>query len=552
MKKFLLFAAVFAAALLVLVSCSGNGGTEDTETDTAVETEPASAGEVAIDDVDFSAYAAADGNERVFYEIFVGSFSDSDGDGVGDLRGIINRMDYLNDGDDESGKSLGVEGLWLTPVFKSTTYHKYNVNDYYTVDPKFGTNDDLKELVDLCHERNVKVILDLPINHTGSGCEWYGKFVKAHRQGDTSDPYYDYYCFYKKGETPPAGRSFGQISGTDDYYECNFDAGMPELNFDNEDVRQEVVNVAKYYLDMGIDGFRFDAAKYIYFGDNAKSAEFWMWYIGELKKISPEVYTVAEVWDGDGITDLYYPALNCFNFTTSQVSGLIAETAKAGDVNKYTAYVQRYINRVKGLNEDAMMIPFVSNHDMDRAAGFVTVASGQMAMAANVYILNPGSPFIYYGEELGMRGSRGGALTDANRRLAMIWGDGDTIKDPEGSTYPASSQTDQTAEDQKSDASSLYSRYKKLIMVRKANPEIAKGEYKALSFSGTKLGGFVSTYEGSSVCVIHNTSGSSVTVDLSGVTTEQFKAIAAVVGEEDAKLEGTTLTVGGRTSVVLR
>ncbi|MBQ7670862.1 MAG: hypothetical protein IJS45_09105 [Clostridia bacterium] len=553
MKKLLLLAAVLAAVLLVLVSCSGNGAESDTETETSSEPDVTASGEIAIDDVDFSSYVKADGNERVFYEIFVGSFSDSDGDGVGDLRGIINRMDYLNDGDDTSGKSLGVEGLWLTPIFKSSTYHKYNVNDYYTVDPKFGTNDDLKELVDLCHERNVKVILDLPINHTGTGCEWYGQFVKAHRQGDTSDPYYDYYCFYTKGDEVPAGRSFAQVSGTEDYYECNFDNAMPELNFDNEDVRREVVDIARYYMvDVGVDGFRFDAAKYIYYGDNAKCVEFWKWYISELKSISPDVYTVAEVWDGDGITDLYYPALNCFNFTTSQVSGLIADTAKAGDVNKYTAYVQRYVEKVKSLNEDAMMIPFVSNHDMDRAAGFLTVASGQMAMAANIYILNTGSPFIYYGEELGMRGSRGGAQTDANRRLAMIWGDGDTIKDPEGATYPASSQTDQTAEKQKADATSLYTRYKELIMVRKANPEIAKGEYKALSFTGMKLGGFISTYEGSSVCVIHNTSGSSVTVDLSGVTSEQFKAIAAVVGEEDAKLEGTTLTVGGRTSVVLR
>ena len=106
-------------------------------------------------------------NHRVFYEIFVGSFSDSDGDGIGDLRGIINRMDYLNDGNPESGNSLGVEGLWLTPVFLSPSYHKYDVTDYYQIDPSFGTEEDLKELIALCHERDVKLILDLPLNHTG-------------------------------------------------------------------------------------------------------------------------------------------------------------------------------------------------------------------------------------------------------------------------------------------------------------------------------------------------------------------------------------------------
>ena len=130
-------------------------------------------GEAIVDDVSFYGRAPADSLDRVFYEIFVGSFSDSDGDGTGDLRGIINRLDYLNDGDPTSGLSLGVEGLWLTPVFKSPSYHKYDVTDFYTVDPAFGTAEDLAELIRLCHERNVKVILDLPINHTGTDNRWY-------------------------------------------------------------------------------------------------------------------------------------------------------------------------------------------------------------------------------------------------------------------------------------------------------------------------------------------------------------------------------------------
>ena len=128
----------------------------------------AASAETAVEGVTFhEGWDVQDAN-IVFYEIFVGSFSDSDGDGIGDLRGIINRMDYLNDGDPQSGLSLGVEGLWLTPIFLSPTYHKYDVTDYYTVDPQFGTMDDLKELADLCHERGVKLILDLPINHTGN------------------------------------------------------------------------------------------------------------------------------------------------------------------------------------------------------------------------------------------------------------------------------------------------------------------------------------------------------------------------------------------------
>ena len=508
-------------------------------------------GEAVLNDVSFFTEEDTQDNNRVFYEIFVGSFSDSNGDGIGDLRGIINRLDYLNDGDPDSGLSLGVEGLWLSPIFKSGSYHKYDVNDYYAIDESFGTEADLVELLEECHARNVKVILDLPINHTGPLHAWFGSFRLAHRQGNTDDPYYDFYTYYHEGDTPPPGRVFQPLSGTDDYYECNFSGDMPELNYDSEAVRQAVFDIAKYYLDLGADGFRFDAAKYVYFGDHARSVEFWKWYIGELKKIKPDVYTVAEVWDSYGVTDLYYPALNCFDFTISQSNGLIAETAKKGNANAFTSYVEAYICRVQSMRSDAMLLPFIANHDTDRAAGYLTVASGQMQMAANLYILSPGSPFIYYGEELGMRGSRGGANTDANRRLAMLWGDGDTVSDPAGSTYDASKQIETTAKDQLADGNSLLSYYKRLIMIRKANPEIARGEYKALSIP-SKMGGFTATWNGNTIIVLHNPTGSTLTIDLSAISGVPVTQLAAVIGMEDASLDGAVITLGASTSCVLR
>ena len=508
--------------------------------------------EVAVTVQSFTDYATND-NERVFYEIFVGSFSDGDGNGTGDLRGIINRMDYLNDGNDFDGKSLGVEGLWLTPIFKSPSYHKYDVTDYYQIDPMFGTEDDLKELLDLCHQRNVKVILDLVINHTGSQNAWFKAFQQAHKDGNADDPYYDFYTWRSHDDPNPAGRTFAVVSGTRDFYECNFSGDMPELNYDNDAVRQAVLDVAKYYLDLGVDGFRFDAAKYVYFGDHAKSEAFWEWYLSELRAYKPDIYTVAEVWDSDGITDQYFPAVDCFDFTVSQANGLISDTAKAGNVNTYVSYVQKYIENVTAKREDARYIPFITNHDMDRAAGFLTVASGHMKTAANLYILGPGSPFIYYGEELGMRGSRGGANTDANRRLAMLWGDDDKVKDPSGTTYDKSKQADTSAQAQLADGNSLYSYYKQLIEVRKANPEIARGTYTALRFPEGKAGGFVSEWQGNTVCVLHNTSMHEATVDLSAATDLTFTTVAAAVGVEGtASLDGSTVTIGAQTSVVLR
>ena len=540
-------AMALALALLLLLSGCGK-----TKMDYSGAYPLSKSGEAVLSDAYFAKAARSEDNYRVFYEIFVGSFSDSDGDGTGDLRGIINRLNYLNDGQPANGMSLGVEGLWLSPVFPSGSYHKYDVNDYYSVDPAFGSVDDLKELVELCHKRGVKVILDLPINHTGQLCSWYGQFVKAHRDGNTADPYYDFYCWYGPGDTAPAGRRFEPITGTQDFYECNFSNEMPELNFDSDAVRQAVLDVAEYWLDLGVDGFRFDAAKYIYLGENQRSAEFWQWYVGELKALNPDVYTVGEVWDSDGVTDVYYSAMNCFDFTTSQAEGLIAMTAKKGNVNTYTAYVDRYLDTVQAINPDAMIVPFIANHDTDRAAGYLTVASGHMKMAANLYLLSSGSPFIYYGEELGMRGSRGGANTDANRRLAMLWGDDDTVRDPQGTTYDAENQLKETVRDQLGDGGSLLSYYKKLIAIRLANPEIARGDYTALRLPDTKVGGFLSTWNGSTVCVIHNTTISTAELDVSAVTGQEFKTLAAVIGMEDAELNGTTLRIGGQTSVVLR
>ena len=487
------------------------------------------------------------GNARVYYQIFVGSFSDSNGDGLGDLRGIINRFDYLNDGDPNSGMSLGIEGIWLSPIFTSPTYHKYDCNDYYEIDPKFGTMEDLKELVDLCHGRGVQIILDLVVNHTSTRHVWFQKFLTAHQNYDESDPYYDFYTW---GTGSQPGRSFHKLGNTSHFYEGNFSNEMPELNYDNPNVRQALVDVAKFYLDLGVDGFRFDAAKYIYYGEAERNTDFWDWYMAQLRSIKPDVYSVAEVWDGDGVTIPYNSSTNCFNFTMSQVGGQIAQTAANGDPGVLARYIESYLQQIRALRPDAMLCSFIANHDMDRTAGFLPISNGRAFVGANLNILTPGSPFIYYGEEIGLRGSRGGANTDANRRLAMLWGDGDTVKDPIGADYDSAGRNG-TVADQLPNGKSLYNHYKKLIAIRQANPEIAYGEFKALELEGTKAGGFLSTWQGNTVCVLHNTSTDEAKIDLSQIPGFSFESFTAV-GLGSAKIEGTILTLDGQTSVVLR
>ncbi len=538
MKKYI---SLFLALILLLSAAACGSPPAQTPDETPQEPQtPEEVETVIIPD-------PVDDNYRTFYQIFVGSFSDSNNDGIGDLRGVINRFDYLNDGNLLSETSLGVQGIWLSPIFSSPSYHKYDATDYYEIDWRFGLESDLVELIELCHERNVKLILDLVVNHSSSQHPWFIEFKEARSKGDTENPYYDWYTCVTEAEKV-GGRTYQKIAGVDCWYECNFSGDMPELNFDNEEVRQAMLDVAKYYLDLGVDGFRFDAIKYIYFGDTAASVDFWEWYMSELRSIKPDIYCVGECWSGENEIIEYYSAMNCFNFAMSQAEGVAASAAKGLSISKFTNYVESFQGKISGLNPDSMAMSFLSNHDMDRIGG-AFILENNMRMAANLYLLSPGSPFIYYGEEIGMRGSRGGENTDANRRLAMLWGDDDLIRDPVGATYGKDKQIQTTVADQLADENSLLRYYCRLLTVRHSYPAIARGSYTAID--GDKyVGGFIVEYEGEKIAIIHNISAEESSIgDLDGMV---FSEICEVLGMGSASLDGGVLTLGPQTSVILK
>lgn len=539
MKKTKYVFSLALSSLILLASCGSDAENVDPD---LIQWEKEVLGEDMVD--------PTDDNYRTFYEIFSCSYSDSNGDGFGDLKGITNRLDYLNDGNVNSGKSLGVQGIWLTPIFSSPSYHKYDVSNYYKIDSKLGTLDDLKELLNECHKRNVKLIIDLVINHTSSNCVWFTEFKKAHQNDDTESKYYDYYQWY---ETTPAGHTSQSISGTRHYYECNFSGSMPELNYDNQDVYEEMVNVAKYWIDQGVDGFRFDAAKYIYLNDSNKNVSFWNKYVKDIKDYAKasyqkDLYTVAEVWDSDGIILPYNSSTNTFNFSVAQSEGYISNAVKSQDGNSYTSYITNFLNKLKGINPDAMLTQFIANHDTDRAAGYLTVASGDAYMAANLYLLCCGSPFIYYGEEIGMKGSRGSAMTDANRRLAMLWGDEDTIRNPQGSTYRIENQINGTVQDQINSKSSLLTRYRKLIQIRTKYDAIRKGSYSQVKNSDS-LGIFKVVYNDETIYVVHNLGVEDVEFDLSALNATE---ILEQIGMNPSSIKNGVLNIGARSSVILK
>lgn len=509
--------------------------------------------EYAIKDELLMPQSGSADNSKVYYEIFVRSFSDGNGDGIGDFKGVINRLDYLNDGDPKSGKSLGIDGIWFMPIMKTGSYHGYDVTDYYDTNPSYGTLSEFDELVSACAERGIDVIIDLVLNHTSSYHPWFKQAKEAVRSGDLANKYVGWYSlstakktskWYEIGTTP---------DGVTYYYEGNFSSDMPELDYDNPEVKAEIVRIIEFWLARGVKGFRLDAVPYIYFDEHTKNIEFLKWFRAECERIDPAVYIIAECWRGQTIVEQYYEAVNCFDFILSGGEGEVAfATKEFFGVEQLTSHIQSYYDGVWGSNPNAVPAPFLSNHDQDRSAGWLSAEDGTLQMAANIYMLLPGVPYIYYGEEIGIKGSRGAASTDANRRLRMLWGDGDTVANPPGATYAESSQPKQTVREAITDGDSIYNHYKRLIMLRRANPEIANGSYTALRFDGYfSFGGALHTYNGGSVAVLHNTSELPLTIDLS-LYLNGALTLRGFAGFGEATLDKTTLTIDGRTSVVIR
>lgn len=488
----------------------------------------------------------------VFYEIFLGAFSDSNDDGIGDFQGLTNRLDYLNDGDDNSGKSLGIDGIWLMPIMPSPSYHKYDVRDYKNIDPNYGTLEDFELFMEAANARGIHVIIDLVLNHTSDQHPWFKAAKTAAREGDWSNKYLDYYTIVESEERV-SNRTY-YLFYDNLYYEGNFSSSMPELNMDNPDVKLEIEEIVQFWYDLGVYGFRLDAAKYIYLNDTDKNLEFWNWFVETCKAIKEDTYIVGEVWSSESEIAEYYEAFSNFDFGMSQSQGVIASVAKGIDeVNWYVSYLNLYRNIVTQRNANAILTPFISNHDMNRAAGYLDVDDYTMQNAANLYILTYGNPFIYYGEEIGMKGSRASENTDANRRLAMLWGDKDTVADPFGSTYDEDNQTNGTVRSQLNDETSLYNHYKKLLMLRNANPEIARGTYTPLDFTSYYyFGGFLTTYEDSTVGVFHNIGDEDLVIDLSIYTDYSFSIVRGFVGEGSASLNGQILTISANTSTILK
>ncbi|KAF0111515.1 MAG: alpha amylase catalytic subunit [Chloroflexi bacterium] len=412
----------------------------------------------------------------VFYEIFVRSFYDSNDDGIGDFNGITEKLDYLNDGNPETNTDLGITAIWLMPIHPSPSYHGYDVLNYYGVNPEYGSLADFKHFLEEAHKRGIKVIIDLVLNHTSN----QHPFFKDASSMEGS-AYHDWYVWSPENEGN-RWHSAG-VGPTSNYYYGYFCDCMPDLNFKNPKVTEQMEKVTEYWLsEIGVDGFRIDAAKHLIEEgdklDNTKATHDWFkQFYTFYKEVNPNAFVVGEVSASDARVAATYAGDQMdmvFNFELA--SGFV-NSANGGSVSG----IGSAVTFIEKDNPDWTFGTFLTNHDQNRVMSVVGGNIDKAKVAATFLLTSPGTPFIYYGEEIGMEGTK----PDEDIRKPMQWSDnshaGFTTTTPWrelGENYMAANVQAELA-----DPDSLLNYYKELIRLRTQYPVLSIGGYTHVSVS---------------------------------------------------------------------
>ena len=438
-------------------------------------------------------------NDTVFYEIFVRSFYDSNGDGIGDLRGLIEKLDYLNDGDPATTSDLGVTGIWLMPICPSPSYHGYDVTDYRGVEPDYGNWEDFHALIEAAHARGIKVIVDFVMNHSS---DQHPLFLAS---TSPRSPYRNWYIWSAQdpGYLGPWGQQVWYFRNGA-YYFGLFWSGMPDLNYANPDVKNEMFDVAKFWLTTGhVDGFRLDAIKHIFEdGPVMENVPATFQFLQDFRRfyrnVDANAMTVGEVasptnqiapyCDGTGVDF-------CFEFplATAIINGVNSDQL-AG----IKAQMQSVLNSYPYLQ----YAPFLTNHDHDRVFGRFGQDITKMKLAAAVYLTLPGVPFLYYGEEVGMIG----AGVDENKRTPMQWTSGPNAGFTRGKPWHAlnANYGDFNVHDMQGDPNSLWHWYRALLSVRNEHEALRRGDYTGVSCETDCVYAYARRTDREVVTVAHN------------------------------------------------
>ena len=385
----------------------------------------------------------------------------------------------------------------------------------------------------------------------------YLKNLPEGTEPDSSEcPYVDYYHFSRE-----ALSGYAQVNGTDWYYEARFWDGMPDLNLENEAVRREFEQIADFWLDMGVDGFRLDAVKEYVTGSTEDNVEILSWFADYVHGKDPENYLVCECWTDQNTYAKYYESGvdSMFDFAFADKSGIIANVMNGkASATSYAKNLETEQGMYAQYNPDYINAPFYTNHDMGRSAGYYAGenSEAQTKMGNALNLLMNGNVFLYYGEELGMKGSG----KDENKRAPMYWNkDGNA----EGMCKGPADMDDfrmkfDSLEEQQEDPDSIYNYVKQVIRVRNQNPVIARGTTAYLEqYSGEQCFALTRSYEGSNLLLLGNTSAEAVSVDLTGLTVGGTTAEELVLlgelytGEETAERAGTVVTLPAYSILIL-
>ena len=486
MKKFLLV-LMMITSVLIMTGCTKPDLNPDPEPDPEV--------------IDFSEVYP---NTGTYYQLFVRSFADSDDDGVGDFNGITEKLGYLND--------LGINAIWLMPIHPSPTYHGYDVTDYYEVNSEYGTMEDFENLLIASEELGIDIIIDFVINHTSNQHPWF----QGWKDGDS-----EYAGYYRKittgdvrlDQTGAWGQNIWHHT-TDGYYCGYFGSGMPDLNWSNPVVQNEMVNVAKFWIEKGVDGFRLDAALHLEGVGEVKAPTIPIdstltqleLFEYQIESEYPDIYFVGEIWDAFSVSSLFYQSLDSsMNF---EIGNEIIHAVNAGFSTDYVSRIIRYNDIIDGYDRGGIDAPFLKNHDQDRLASIMNGDLTKLKLSAEMLLALPGNPFIYYGEELGMFGIKSsGPYWDETRRLPLVFGD-----DFETSWFPDEFNTNlQNVSEQLNNPSSLLNTYKSMLAVRNSSYALRYGSIFEYDEASNVLLGYyrVFNYDADNqeiVLVLHNVS----------------------------------------------
>jgi alpha-amylase len=445
-------------------------------------------------------------NDTVFYQVFIRSFNDSTGDGIGDIQGLIEKLDYLNDGDPSTQDDLGVSGLWLLPIHPSPSYHGYDVTDYYDINPEYGTMEDFQRLLAEAHARGIRIIIDLVLNHTSERHPWF----RASRSPDSE--YRDWYVWEESdpGFLGPWGQRVWHRTATGYYYGV-FWGGMPDLNYENPEVTAQMLDITRFWLEeVGVDGFRIDGAQHlIEDGPVQKHTEAtFEWFRGFrefYKAIDPQALAVGEVWDTNFAAFQYAQSDQfdlVFNFD-------LAEAMVRGSFNENARRVLDNKRITQRLFLPKQYATFLTNHDMDRVMTQLQGDGNKARTAGTLLLTSPGVPFIYYGEEIGMVGQKPDELI----RTPMQWSSRDNAGFTEGTPWQRANRDypEKNVEDQLADPQSLLNHYKSLIHLRNQYAGLRVGDMVLIDSDSAQIWSALRKSEEETILVLVNLGRSQIT-----------------------------------------